>query len=72
MAIETPERLAGALPLAVAEVTVKLVASCVVLLRSRVIVCPPGTVKVAGVGTTEASVPVELNVRFQVPSGPEL
>ena len=74
MAIETPVSVDGALPLAVAEVTLKPVASCVMLLRSmgivgpvivsfRVSVVPLGSAPFVNVRSWEPTLrPVDLGV----------
>ena len=60
----------GAFPFAVAAVTLKPAASCVMLLRSRFIAWPFGTVNDSG--EPEASAPVVgSKVRVCVASGPE-
>ena len=68
--METPLMPLGALPFAVAAVTLKPAASCVMLLRSRFIVWPFGTVNESGEPVDSAPV-VGLKVRVCVASGPE-
>ena len=60
----------GAIPFAVAAVTLKPAASCVMLLKSRFIGCPLGTV--SDNGEPEDSAPVVgLKARVWVASGPD-
>ena len=65
-----PVRLPGALPLIVAEFTPKPVANCVIWLRSRLTVCPPGTGIDNGEPLGRAPV-VGLKLRVCDANGPE-
>jgi hypothetical protein len=68
--METPLIPLGAFPFAVAAVTLNPAASCVMLLRSRFIVCPFGTAIESGEPEDNAPV-VGLKERVCVASGPD-